>query len=662
MAFYPDELSPIEKLRTTGKSPELTDLGVMSYTRRQWKSLVLGKKDLGMNGFATIAEEKEEEMSSDGSNGANVGQNATAPLMRVPNKKITFPKPRKYISSRAADGKDEEALKSPEAPFVPAVESVSEKKLGNLDDLSKIVNSPKMNLPEVRQLVKGKKGSQEGIMRPKQEIVNYALSEANIDKQRKDFTTLAPMLTGWPKADDDKKQKDDKKRISPAKTLSKKPEQKKLQNHESRKVQGNGENANKTLNMKDVVNVYKNLAYGTKDEIKSFVEKLSFVKDEEKAANDKKMLSMMNLKALETKIKDLEKKCPEGAQPKKRVKIGKKSRKLHMENLARHKVVKVPATLDYPSTPEKRKVSCGSAGDAEQRRKPSEEKVPWKYVGTQSVLDKTYFVYPTYPLPEKKKLVKKTDSENKKAKKEVPEEATPKTRTSQTKVKQSREVILRQNLGARLSNTLALPANRSSATTVCTVEFRPETSRETLCSSDHSLLVYLHGTKATYVNSPYSDKQFSRVKFFRKDGSRAPLIRGIVSGAPKRAATVRNVRLPERPNSDRVYHLLDFEEDIQNINEFLRSQNRSGGPAPGKGEPRFCRSRKGRRDDGDDLLTDEISRGIENLQCLPDTEESRQIVRHFFEKLDRRIERSKAQQISSNNNNNNNCLIPIVGY
>ncbi|KAL0275119.1 UNVERIFIED_CONTAM: hypothetical protein PYX00_003078 [Menopon gallinae] len=438
MAFYPDELSPIEKLRSAGKSPELAELGVMSMNRRQWKSLVLGKKDLGMNGFATIAEEKEEEMSSDGSNGANVRQNVTGSLANIPNKRITFPKPRKYMTTRASEGKDEETTKSSEALPVPARESASEKKLTNFDELSRIVNSPKMNLPEVRHLLKGKKASLEEVTQSKQDITNYAFNESTIEKQWKEVTMAAPILTGWPKADDERKSKDDKKKASTTKTQSKKQEPKKSQSHEQprMKVPIGEDLKNKALNMKDVVNVYKNLAYGTKDEIKSFVEKLSFVKDEEKAENDKNMLSMMNLKALETKIKDLEKKGPGVSQPKKRGKIGKKTRKIHTENLTtRHKVVKVPATLEYSFSSDSRKISCGSAGDAEQKRKPSEEKEAWKYVGTQSVLDKTYFVYPSYPQPEKKKLVKKTGSDSKKAKKEVPEEVAPKTRTSQTKPK-----------------------------------------------------------------------------------------------------------------------------------------------------------------------------------------------------------------------------------
>ena len=67
MAFYPDELSPIELNNNFGKLCDSSDLLNALKNRKQRKSGFIGKKDMAMSSFATITEEKEEEISNDGS-------------------------------------------------------------------------------------------------------------------------------------------------------------------------------------------------------------------------------------------------------------------------------------------------------------------------------------------------------------------------------------------------------------------------------------------------------------------------------------------------------------------------------------------------------------------------------------------------------------------
>lgn len=660
MAFYPDELSPIERVRSVSSS-DVADLNLISKNRRQWKSLILGKKDMGMNSFATITEEKEEEISNDGSQAGVVSQpNLTS------NKRIVFPKPRKYISG----------------------DRVDEKEISSTATGLKTLNSPKreervkMNLAEVRQLIKGKKDNDS--LFGKTEITTNYFLEGNPGKNWKDMTTSSAPLLGWPKkeeiksADSAKGRQCEKKKSSTAPTGSGKSSDSKTQKknqgkgskspQECKKVQEKG----KSLNMRDVVNVYKNLAYGSKEEIKSFVEKLSFVKDE---STDKDHLSMLNLKALESKLKDFGKRPSKSEEKKSKVrkkkeKCEKRNRKAHIDQLARHKVIKVPATLNYTYSPESRSLSYASS-DREQilsrRSKEKEDKIPWKYVGTQSILDKNYLVYPTIPNEPKKTKKSSSETANKKVLVEKKTEPKPnpsnRAKTSNESNKKKASSIMRFS-GSNKS------MNRPSATTVCKIEFRPTGKIGDLDPDDPSLLVYLHGTKAINVNSPYADKQFSRVKFFRKYGSRVPLIKGIDRdglGNDNQNVSVKNIRLPKELSRFK-YEDFDFDEDIKNLSDFLNGEsfdmNKQGLKKKLKigtvESPRG--SVKGSPKLSPDLIIEEISEDLKSLQNLPDTEENRKIISSFFDELDRKIETTKAQKFVEDVADRYGQMIPIVGY
>lgn len=738
--------------------------------------MVLGKKDItSMNSFATITEEKEEDISSDGSNAGNINHRR---MTAVQNKKIIFPKPRKYITSRVADRREEEAQQT---ATVKESTNIGDKTPVNFDEFT--YDGQKMNLADVRQLIKGGTFTKSEVGLNRQEVqTNYFLPELSLNKSWKEIINQPP-LTGWPKPtskSDFSMLSDDKKKMSaPApensssvpKSAEVKAEsrsskksaksdrlsssksaglgkvlQESLANTKVAKLSGTGKEApkgksekDKALNMRDVVNVYKNLTYGSKDEIKSFVENLSFIKDEVKAANDKNLLSVMNLKALENKIKDLGKNSgnSDENQPqeiKKKVKAGKggkKTKKLNIERLARHKVVKIPATLDYTYSPDSRCLSYGSSQvdtpstdkdhlvARRSKQQKADDKVPWRYVGTQSALDKAYFVYPSYPSPSvTRKTVKKvkkvegnkTETVPKKGKKSKSEVANPKTVSPKAgpKVKASVELI-RGNLSckgipgdfrsssSRSLNDIKLSGsfssksfNRSSATTICTVEFQPSSKTIQLSEqepTDPSFLFYLHGKKAIHVNSPYLDKQFSRVKFLRKEGARMPLIKGIYrtnSNEFRETVSVKNITLPESLSRVRFVDLLDFEEDIQNINKFLLSQNQEQ-PEP---RPEVRKNPREKSDNGiqylhhhqdqphpqdhqhgthkeslsPDVIIHEISHDINQFQNLPDTKENRRMIADFFDHLDQRIEASKAQELISKASKHYGRMIPIVGY
>lgn len=814
MAFYPDELSPIDQIRSFGKSNDLPDINIIK-NRRQWKSLVLGKKEMGLNNFATITEEKEEEISSDSSQGgkSNSEPEEFSKLNSgvVAKNKITFAKPRKYITSRISSRKDEENPYD-DANRISTLSSVSSLSDESVPFDKKITPYERTNSPEtarsgrplqLKNVLKTKNSPE--FLPPKEDLIeNYSFPNTSVETQWNKATLENPSLTGWPKSKPDKlanvkheterisklKVEDKKKGIGTSKSndsdstlkvkedskLGKKKIQKKGKGSHSENEDGEDVpftskplktdsnkskeklEKEKSLNMKDVVNVYKNLAYGSKEEIKSFVEKLSFVKDETKSENDKNLLSVMNLKALETKIKNFAKKTGKTqdsatSQGKKcrSGKVNKKVRKAHIERLARHKVVRVPAVSNSNYLTNKAGTSPKSDALANKGKKPSvEEKEPWKYVGMQSALDKAYFVYPAYPPSITiKKTVKKPKETKKKENMEVCDQLrddekekkvavakTTKTSPTGPKVKPPAVVISSKNASktrvrygqSRSFNTLLVGGstsskitNRSSATTVCKVEFGSNFDRksQTYFKSNESdpdnssVLVYLHGTKAINVKCPYSDRQFSRVKFFRKDGRTTPLIKGLVQRVAlsnTRNVSVRNVTLPDHLRSVRSFDLLDFDEDIQNITDFLHSQN-----SPGRGQQEEIRSQRRRKEElwkgvspREDLLEmqqqqqqkqrlrrswlshphdqryphhhqhgtsletsspdsflKEISQNIRHLQYLPDTIENRKLIGQFFDELDRRIESSKGDHLALEKLSSFDsfpCPLPILGY
>ncbi|KAK6628170.1 hypothetical protein RUM43_001982 [Polyplax serrata] len=829
MAFYPDELSPIERICNFGSSSELLDIYPIK-NRRQWKSMVLGKKEMGLNNFATITEEKEEDMFGDETEEIVQTNPEELQLSKlsaavVANKNITFAKPKKYITSRLPDLKEERKVDLSGGSFKFHVASLGEEGVlaSNKYEVSEVPSINSVGSKSNRLTdIKATKQEENSLLGKKDFIVNCSTEETTVESRWHNPETVCN--TGWPRLAKEKVENlkvgtvhltklktDDKKKLSVNSKLvgsseetdpklakrkgasikKKKAARGSVQNEEifnenkSKKSETNKNREklerNKSLNMKDVVNVYKNLAYGSEQEIKSFVETLSFVKDESKNENDKNLISMMNLKALETKIKNFAKTSGKGQDSRtgvagKRSKQGKpikKVRKGHLDRLARQKVVKVPA-VSNTNNMRSNSVLCSSSPTGystdKEKRSAVEEKEPWKYVGMQSILDKTYLVYPAYPpsktMTKKKKGKKVTltqggtqDTEKKTKKKQnasqssVPLEKSKaegnptKAAKAGLKVKPSQVVVKGEGrapagLGDSsrgpsgkgpnaLGSTSSKSINRSSATTVCNVEFpgrqlsvdrksrggpdAAQKEREDL--GDPSLLVYLHGTKALNVNSPYSDRQFSRVKLFRKDTRGLPLIKGIDGNlVPKshRKVSIKNVSLPNKLNNLRSLDFLNFDEDIENINEFLRSQENITDRTP-REENQVSR-RTGRRskngiresekerrywqdseidknreehhqhhyrhhqrkhgrhqhqhhsrydaiDLSSDHFMDEISKDIAHLQYLPDTQENRKLIGKFFEELDERIEASKEEQLALMPHfDDATWPIPILGY